>query len=89
MKLCNNYVLNPPDTWFEILALEVWDQALYLSVTEAPNNTKWKVNCKTSSVRPKLSMTGYAHEYLWVFCISRCRLKTFKYILFIMSQHLY
>ena len=29
----------PPDTWFEIQTLEVWGQARYLSVTEAPHNT--------------------------------------------------
>ena len=29
----------PPDTGFEIQALEVWGRARYLSVTEAPHNT--------------------------------------------------
>ena len=29
----------PPDTGFEIRALEVWGRARYLSVTEAPHNT--------------------------------------------------
>ena len=36
MKLFNKYVLNPPDTGFEILGLEVRDRARYLSLTEAP-----------------------------------------------------
>ena len=31
----------PPDTWFEILILEVWGRAHYLSVTEAPHNTEF------------------------------------------------
>ena len=29
----------PPDTGFEIRALEIWGRARYLSVTEAPHNT--------------------------------------------------
>ena len=31
----------PPDTGFEIRALAVWGRARYLSVTEAPHNTKF------------------------------------------------
>ena len=31
----------PPDTGFEILTLEVWGRARYLSVTEVPHNTEF------------------------------------------------
>ena len=49
-KLCEGNLLRmvrwvrrhcPPDTGFDIQTLAVWDRARYLSVTEAPHNTKF------------------------------------------------
>ena len=45
----------PPDTGFEIQTLEVWGRARYLSVTEAPHNTKfyeWMGNVSFKLPRP-------------------------------------